>query len=606
MFQVSLPRTYTHHCHVYQVYTVYISQSFAWWWAMSLQSSRRVARCTIRASLRLPLWPTYLGPRYRVSAASINSNKRTTLRFSCTASTSSSSPSSTSTTPFDAAASLVESLSSSSSCFQALASRQGNQFASPHHHHPQRRRLRGLSRPFFRRSSQALSASSLSWTCPSPQQSRTIITTTTFNTNTTMAGPVTDTDGGGGAAPAAPAAATGSTGGNITARDKLLIHVPQPPPPGFLDALAARFPQLSVRWEIAGFDPLRSDLASADTLPPEVLDGVTMLCAYPPAAAAAIPDVRFVQLISAGSDRWVGHDKYRDPRVVFCSGSGCHAPQIAEWVIASWLASEHHFDVYKQQQLQRHWSARVADHPVTDSMGRRMAVFGYGAIGRHCAQLGRALGMDVVAYTRRPRPTPASRRLDPGSYAVPGTGDPDGVIPSRWFHGEDDPAAALADMLRLGVDLLVLAVPLSDSTRGLVGRREFDLMRDVAAGVAGVDSATTTAAAAAAATGSESTTGQKAMRRPPPFLCNIARGPIVDSLALVDALRDGSLRGAALDVTDPEPLPADHPLWTAPNVFITPHVAWQSTGIIDRIAGLILENLTRLDEGRPLLNQIKK
>ncbi|OAQ94089.1 D-3-phosphoglycerate dehydrogenase [Purpureocillium lilacinum] len=374
-------------------------------------------------------------------------------------------------------------------------------------------------------------------------------------------------------------------GGGITSRDKLLIHAPQPPPPGFLDLLAARFPQLSVRWELARLDPVRSDLASADTLPAEVLDGVTMLSVYPPAKAAAIPDVRFVQLISAGSDRWVGHEKYRDPGVVFCSGSGCHAPQIAEWVMASWLASEHHFDIYKQQQLQGSWSARVADHPVTDSMGRRMAVFGYGSIGRQCAHLGRALGMDVVAYTQRPRPTPASRRLDPGSYAVPGTGDPDGAIPSRWFHGDDAPAA-LADMLRLGVDLLVLAVPLSDSTRGLVGRREFDLMRDVTASANGG--------------------GDPSKRRRPPFLCNIARGPVVDSFALVDALRDGSVRGAALDVTDPEPLPADHPLWTAPNVFITPHVSWQSTAIIDRITDLILENLTRLDEGRPLLNQIKK
>ncbi|PWI70112.1 hypothetical protein PCL_00256 [Purpureocillium lilacinum] len=446
------------------------------------------------------------------------------------------------------------------------------------------------SLPFLAaRVSPRASSSSSSPPLPPPpqlkQHSRTITITATSSsttTNTAAAATMTTSQVPNGTA---GSKTSSSGGGGITSRDKLLIHAPQPPPPGFLDLLGARFPQLSVRWELARLDPVRSDLASADTLPAEVLDGVTMLSVYPPAKAAAIPDVRFVQLISAGSDRWVGHEKYRDPGVVFCSGSGCHAPQIAEWVMASWLASEHHFDIYKQQQLQGSWSARVADHPVTDSMGRRMAVFGYGSIGRQCAHLGRALGMDVVAYTQRPRPTPASRRLDPGSYAVPGTGDPDGAIPSRWFHGDDAPAA-LADMLRLGVDLLVLAVPLSDSTRGLVGRREFDLMREVTASANGG--------------------GDPSKRRRPPFLCNIARGPVVDSLALVDALRDGSVRGAALDVTDPEPLPADHPLWTAPNVFITPHVSWQSTAIIDRITDLILENLTRLDEGRPLLNQIKK
>ncbi|KAJ6443867.1 centromere kinetochore component CENP-T domain-containing protein [Purpureocillium lavendulum] len=400
---------------------------------------------------------------------------------------------------------------------------------------------------------------------------------TITNTNTsTMTPPAQEGGGRGG---------RGGGGGGITARDKLLIHVPQPAPAGFMDALAARFPQLEARWEVARLDPVRTDLASADTLPRDVLDGVTMLCVYPPADAAAIPDVRFVQLISAGSDRWVGHEKFSDPAVVFCSGSGCHAPQIAEWVMAAWLSSEHHFDVYKQQQLQGKWSARIADHPVTDSMGRRMAIFGYGAIGRQCAHLGRALGMDVVVYTQRERATPESRRLT-GSYSVPGTGDPDGLVPSRWFHGADA-RAALADMLRLGVDLLVLAVPLSDSTRGLVGRREFALMRDGGDGAGG------------------GAGGSKGRRRPP-FLCNIARGPVVDSDALVDALRDGSVRGAALDVTDPEPLPADHPLWTAPNVFITPHVSWQSTGITERLTGLIMENLERLDEGRPLLNQIKK
>ncbi|KND89773.1 D-2-hydroxyacid dehydrogenase [Tolypocladium ophioglossoides CBS 100239] len=307
----------------------------------------------------------------------------------------------------------------------------------------------------------------------------------------------------------------------LSPSDKLLVHLPGPPPPGWLDAVAARFPQLTVRWELAALDPAASDLVSADTLPREVLDGVTLLCVYPPPSARSIRDLRWVQLISAGSDRWLGHETYRDPGVVFCSGSGCQP-----------------------------------------------GILGYGAIGRQCAHLARALGMDVHAYTRRPRPTPESRRHS--GYSVPGTGDPDGLLPARWFHG-----AAVADFLASGLDVLVLAVPLSDATRGLIGRQQFELL--------------------SAGTAKKKT-----------FVCNIARGPIVDTRALMEALEQGLISGAALDVTDPEPLPKDHPLWSAPNVFITPHISWQSTRIVDRVAGLIMENLERLDKGEPLLNRIHK
>ncbi|PHH88882.1 hypothetical protein CDD83_6928 [Cordyceps sp. RAO-2017] len=71
-------------------------------------------------------------------------------------------------------------------------------------------------------------------------------------------------------------------------------------------------------------------------------------------------------------------------------------------------------------------------------------------------------------------------------------------------------------------------------------------------------------------------------------------------------MRRGLLAGAALDVTDPEPLPPGHPLWSAPNCFVTPHVSWQSTAIVDRLAGLIMENLGRLDRDEPLVNLVHK
>lgn len=194
---------------------------------------------------------------------------------------------------------------------------------------------------------------------------------------------------------------------------------------------------------------------------------------------------------------------------------------------------------------------------------------GYGSIGRQCARLAHALGMRVYAHTRTERPDAPSRR-HAGCYSVPGTGDPDGAIPARWFHGD----AGFRQLLALGLDLLVIALPLTASTRGLVARPQFRQLHDASAGRT--------------------------------FVCNVARGPVVDTDALVEALEQGLISGAALDVTDPEPLPPQHPLWKAPNVFITPHVSWQSDALVPRIAGLIMENLERLDRGEPLLNQIKK
>lgn len=204
--------------------------------------------------------------------------------------------------------------------------------------------------------------------------------------------------------------------------------------------------------------------------------------------------------------------------------------------------------------------------PFTTNTLLQRGILGYGAIGRNCARLAQAMGMEVYAYTHTPRPTPASR-VDTTTYCVPGTGDPEGLIPTRWFSGSVD--AFLAEPL----DVVVVATALTEGTRGLLGRRQFAIL------------------------------GEKESKV---FLCNVARGPIVDTDALVEALERGLLAGAALDVTDPEPLPEGHALWKAPNVSITPHVAWQSTNVMYRVVDVLYNNLLRLDSGERLLNLIKK
>lgn len=200
---------------------------------------------------------------------------------------------------------------------------------------------------------------------------------------------------------------------------------------------------------------------------------------------------------------------------------------------------------------------------VTNSPQR--GVLGYGAIGRQVGRLCRALGMELYAFTANERPTAESRAHR--GVNIPDLGDAKGEFPSKWFHGKTK--EALNDFLSQGYDLLVISLPLTRLSQKLMGEEQFRIL---------------------------------SKRRT--FVVNIARGPIVDQDALVQALETGLIRGAALDVTDPEPLPADHPLWKSKNCMITPHVSWLSTHQLGRIKGLLADNLERLYKGEELINEL--
>lgn len=111
--------------------------------------------------------------------------------------------------------------------------------------------------------------------------------------------------------------------GAITASDKLLIHMPIALPPFFYTALASRFPQLRVHHEVAPL--VNQRLKNSNDLPDEVWDGVTMLCVMPPPSVERMKSVKFVQLASAGSDLWIGHEAYANKDITFCCTSGAHA-----------------------------------------------------------------------------------------------------------------------------------------------------------------------------------------------------------------------------------------------------------------------------------------
>lgn len=190
---------------------------------------------------------------------------------------------------------------------------------------------------------------------------------------------------------------------------------------------------------------------------------------------------------------------------------------------------------------------------------------------RVAARIGKALGLDVIAYTAGPRKTPESKR-DHG-YIVPGTGDPEGKIPSAWYSGLDKPS--LHQFLKQDIDILLIAVPLTPQTKYFLGAEEFEIL------------------------------GKKNA-----FVVNIARGAIVKTDDLIKALKkspgDGGLRGAALDVTDPEPLPEDSELWDLENVAITPHVSGLGTTYAQRSFAILEQNLTNIAEGKPLINVVDR
>ncbi|TQS32469.1 hypothetical protein Golomagni_07212 [Golovinomyces magnicellulatus] len=189
----------------------------------------------------------------------------------------------------------------------------------------------------------------------------------------------------------------------------------------------------------------------------------------------------------------------------------------------------------------------------------------YGAVGRQLARVFKAIGMDIHVCTLRQRETESSRKDD--TYTPPGCGDPDGIFPSKWFSANTK--EGLHDFLGSGLDVLVLTIPLTSKTRGLIGKDELSLLAD-----------------------------RKA------FVSNVARGEVLDTDALIDALENDTICGAALDVTDPEPLPTDHRLWKTKNVFITPHVSGDSGSYAQGVFEVLKANLVKLSKGQELSNRV--
>ncbi|CAF9940027.1 hypothetical protein IMSHALPRED_001724 [Imshaugia aleurites] len=309
------------------------------------------------------------------------------------------------------------------------------------------------------------------------------------------------------------------------------------------------------------------------------------LSALPPSPEAC-PNLKLIHFFSAGfvTNHIVESPIYTSTSIPLTNSSGIHGPQIAEWVIMTALAHSHHYSLLHSWQQNHEWGKsidRKEFQTLRDKAGQRLGVLGYGSIGRQVARVARGMGMDVIAYTASPRTTPESKH-DKG-FILPGTGDPDGSIPSAWFHGLDKPS--LHHFLAQDIDHLLISVPLTKQTKHFLGAAEFAILG----------------------------------RKKNAFLSNISRGQIIVQAELIasleayranDPLRGGDggggLRGAALDVTDPEPLPPDDPLWDAPNCIVTPHISGQGEAYVDRAFQVLEVNLDRRARGEKMINVVDR
>jgi phosphoglycerate dehydrogenase-like enzyme/glyoxylase-like metal-dependent hydrolase (beta-lactamase superfamily II) len=277
----------------------------------------------------------------------------------------------------------------------------------------------------------------------------------------------------------------------------------------------------------------------------------------------AAKNLRWFHSISAGVNQYVGADEsspgipgFAEGPVVLTNGKRCYGPNIADQVFAYLLAFTRKAKVSIEGRLRvpekdgpapaGRWKAidPGENDPEAELRGKTLLVVGAGGIGSEVARRAESFGMRVLAI------------------------DPKVTVPPRGV-GELHRPADLMDLLPRA-DVLVLACPFTKQTSHLIGQYQIDALKRGA------------------------------------YLINVARGPIVDRGALLDALRSGKLAGAGLDVTDPEPLPDGDPLWTLPNVIITPHNAGQSDGSQRRIFLLARENVRRFAAGEPLLNVVDK
>ena len=276
---------------------------------------------------------------------------------------------------------------------------------------------------------------------------------------------------------------------------------------------------------------------------------------YSTRAIRAWPRLRGVKLVLAmmAGTEWVPETV--GPHVTICNAHGAHNISTAEWTVAAILTMLKYFSLYLDIQRAGAWRRRIeaSSHyakitgdtstvypPVLQEelTGKTVLLVGYGAIGKEIERMLAPFAVEMIRVAR-------TARSEPEVHAV-----------------------SELDTLLPRADIVILILPATAESRGLIGKRQLGLLRQGA------------------------------------LLVNAARGPIVDTDALVEALQSGRIR-AALDVTDPEPLPEGHPLWKCPNLLLTPHVGGSTPQFAPRALRTVTSELRRYMKGEPLQNVVQ-
>lgn len=257
----------------------------------------------------------------------------------------------------------------------------------------------------------------------------------------------------------------------------------------------------------------------------------------------AAASLRWVQQPSAGVEQLMEIPELVQSNITLTNMQRVYAPEIADQAMGYLLALTRDLGHFIRAQSHQEWPSKRPESVLDELTNRTMLVIGLGGIGSEIARRAHAFGMRILATDPKVRERP---------LFVQELQRPDS------FH----------DLLPRA-DVIACAAPLTEETRGMIGARQFALMR------------------------------------PGVLLINVARGKLIDTTALIEALDSKRVAAAGLDVTDPEPLPKGHELWTR-NVIITPHTAGQSPGGERRRHELFRENLRRFCSGEMLLNVVDK
>ena len=289
---------------------------------------------------------------------------------------------------------------------------------------------------------------------------------------------------------------------------------------------------------------------------PRLLRGVQALfCTRPPANFNDFDALQWIQLSSTGYSQIHGLDLVsRGIRVT--NARGCFDVPIAEWNIAMMVNLGRNLRTMIRNQEQGVWDRSAIFQ--SELRGSVIGLWGYGGIGRETARMAKQLGLTVHVLTRKPV---GPRGL---MYAVPGTGDPEGNLPDRMFRPDES-----AEFLQ-GLDFLIIAVPLTSATEGMIGEHELRQLPRSA------------------------------------YVLNPSRGPIIQRAALLKALRENWIAGAALDTHYQYPTPPDDEFWGLPNLIFTPHISGSSLNpnFLTRIWNIQLQNTRRFVQHEPLLNEL--